>query len=75
MKTIITKLMVVIISGAFGAVAHGQMAVKDRDLVKLEKTRSGLFIIRENKIYEVLELPTENASFQDSYRNESRKGG
>jgi translation elongation factor P/translation initiation factor 5A len=44
------------------------MGAASNHLVKLEKTRSGTFVIENGKIYEVLELPTSKVNFQDVER-------
>ena len=68
-----TKSTVVVMIIAFlcGAGAHNfYMGAAGNKMVKLEKTRSGMFIIESGKIYEVLELPTSKSSFQDEYKLE-----
>lgn len=54
-------ILVTLFSGVSGGYLYGS-----KGMVKLEQTRSGTFIIKNSKIYEVLELPTNNTSFQDS---------
>jgi len=53
-------LLTVLFSGLMAGYVYGS-----KGMVKLEQTRSGTFIIKNAKIYEVLELPTNNTSFQD----------
>jgi hypothetical protein len=63
---IVTKVFVLAIVFLCGAGAHNFYINETRsNLVKLEKTRSGMFIIKDDKIFEVLELPTSKVSFQD----------
>jgi hypothetical protein len=65
----ITKITVLIIVFLCGAGAHNfYMGAASNHLVKLEKTRSGTFVIENGKIYEVLELPTSKVNFQDVER-------
>ncbi len=65
----ITKTIIVIIVFLCGAGAHNfYMGAASNHLVKLEKTRSGTFVIENGKIYEVLELPTSKVNFQDVER-------
>ncbi len=64
----ITKMVVLTVVFFCGAGAHNfYMKSSANQLVKLEKTRSGMFIIESGKIYEVLELPTQKTSFQEQY--------
>jgi hypothetical protein len=68
MKSTIAAMVVIFFSGAG---AHNfYMSSASNHLVKLEKTRSGTFVIESGKIYEVLELPTSTTSFQESYKLE-----
>jgi hypothetical protein len=68
MKSTIALLVIAFLCGAG---AHNfYMNSASNHLVKLEKTRSGMFIIEQGKIYEVLELPTQKTSFQDEYKLE-----
>jgi hypothetical protein len=65
----ITKIAVLTIVFMCGAGAHNfYMDAASNHLVKLEKTRSGTFVIENGKIYEVLELPTSKVNFQDVER-------
>jgi hypothetical protein len=67
----IAKILVALVIFLSGAGAHQfYMNAAGNQMVKLEKTRSGLFIIEQGKIYEVLELPTSQVSFQESYKSE-----
>jgi hypothetical protein len=64
----ITKIVILSVVFFSGAGAHNfYMNSASNHLVKLEKTRSGMFIIELGKIYEVLELPTSKTSFQEQY--------
>lgn len=60
-------VLTIFCSGLFGGYIYGS-----KGMVKIEQTRSGMFVIRNAKIYEVLELPTNNTSFQDSYSEDSK---
>jgi hypothetical protein len=67
----ITKITILVITIFCGAGAHNfYMGAASNHLVKLEKTRSGTFVIENGKIYEVLELPTSKVSFQDESKFE-----
>jgi hypothetical protein len=62
----ITKIAVLTIVFMCGAGAHNfWMGASSNHLVKLEKTRSGTFVIENGKIFEVLELPTSKTSFNE----------
>jgi hypothetical protein len=62
----ITKIAILVIVFFCGAGAHNAyMGAASNHLVKLEKTRSGTFVIENGKIYEVLELPTSVTSFNE----------
>jgi hypothetical protein len=66
-----STIAVMVIAFLCGAGAHNlYTGAASNKLVKLEKTRSGMFIIEAGKIYEVLELPTSKSSFQDEYKLE-----
>ncbi len=67
-KSTIVCLIVAFLCGA--GVHNFYMNSASNHLVKLEKTRSGTFVIESGKIYEVLELPTSTTSFQESYKSE-----
>jgi len=63
MKSMITKIIILILTFTAGAVCT-YVYPHNTKMVQLEETRSGMFIIRDRKIYEVLELPTNNPNFQ-----------
>lgn len=57
-------IILLMVAFALGFAAHA-FNFQGKDMVKLERTRSGTFFIQNGKIYESLELPTNRLSFQN----------
>ena len=66
-------LACITISMLFGLAVGYVSVVQDNGKFTIHKTRSGMFIVNDStaeaKIYEVLELPTNQPSFQNEGKN------